>query len=169
MKDIKHFILEGNSKLNKYFINESISKKTKIELQEYINELKPFLSKIIPNLNDKWKKSLETFKNYTLEKAFDEAKDKSLRDYRGYEGRFSYNDGFFSRYESCWCYEDEDTIKELNNKKIKNNAYEILLSTCCEYLESVGYNDPSREWTVKHFRYTDVAMTMIIGEIISNK
>lgn len=152
----------------KTIIKESVSKKTREEVQKYIDIIEPFLSKIIPNLNKNWDECLSNFKNSTIEDAKEYASSTTLKGYRGYEGRFSYQDGQFSRYYSCWDDKEKEIINKLNNKKLKDKFeyYNCLFSTCCEELESNGFDDPMVEWTVGDFRKAEMAIIITISKLI---
>lgn len=158
------------------FINEGLSKANLNKIQEYINKLEEFLTPIFPKLNANWQKEIQKWakadiSNLTeyIADAYEDASDSNLRDFRGYQGRYDYNDGEFNRHNSCFHTDENLMIKKFNEKELKiDTTWSIIFSTCCEYLESVGYNDPMVEWTVKDFRQVSAAIDTALS-IVAQK
>ena len=178
MKTINNFILERLKLNDESKINNNdkvkISKATFKQISEYVDDLNAYLKDIIPHLNDKWQSYLkETYNDNDIDSVYQRKKDNmKLKDYRGYDGRFSYQYGHFHPNYSCEGRNNQDTIKKLNSKIdddfYKDEEYKLIFSTCCDYLGCyVIGDDPLTEWTVGMFRKVHTAMHMVIYQLIN--
>ncbi len=163
MKDIKNYI-------NESFINEGITGQTKTAILDMVKELEEYLSQIMPSLNNKWKNYFKPkFESSDLNEIYDDNKDVSLKEWKGYNTKYNgWQSGVFDRWKSCYRDDIKETIKNLNNdydEKYQDNNYYILFSTCCEYLEGCGYDDPLVEWTKRDFMYAATAMEFVINKL----
>lgn len=160
--------------LKEYLINEAKSLKLSQSCKNFLEE-KEWLINIFKELGKKYIDLIPD--NIDIEEYIASSKNMTLKDYRGYEGRFSWQSGWFDRYSSCWQTEDKDTIDKLKKsleEENKEKDYNIIYSdslypTWCEYLESVGYDDPGHEWTVGDFRGAYISLVLILKEIKENQ
>lgn len=153
--------------LTNYIINEALSKNNKKQILTYINDLEEYLKDIIPSLNQMWKNEFKDFNSDSIEDCYNDCKDCNLKYYKGFSERSGeWKDGYFSRYNSCWKDNNiKETINNLNKKDPNDpHLFSYLFSTCCEYLESQGYDDP-QEWTLIEFRQVDTALSIIINKL----
>jgi len=160
MRDIKTYINESVS------INEAITGKIKTSILEMAKDLEEYLSQIIPSLNNKWKKYFKTnFESSDLNEIYDGCKDVTLIEWRGRQTRSDWETGMFDRYKSYYRENTQETIKELNKEYNERYQYKIIFSTCCEYLEGCGYDDPAVEWTKRDFMCAATAMEFVINKL----
>ena len=169
------FIINERLSLNKQSViskanQVKISKATFKQIGEYVNELHAY---IIPHLNDKWQSYLkETFNDNNIDNIYKNKKAITLKEYRGYEGRFSWQEGLYREDYSCMKNNIQKTInilnETINDDNYKNEEYSLIFSTCCDYLGcNVIGDDPGTEWTVGIFRKVNTAMYMAIYRLIN--
>lgn len=161
MRDIKNYINESIA------INEDITGKIKSSILEMAKELEEYLSQILPSLNNKWKNYFKTeFTSSDLNEIYDDCKDVSLIEWRGHNTKSNvWDPGMFDRSKSYYRQNTRETIKELNNEYNERYQYVMIFSTCCEYLEGLGYDDPLIEWTKKDFMCAATAMEFVINKL----
>ena len=160
MRDIKTYINESIS------INEAITGSTKNSILEIAKDLEEYLSQIIPSLNNKWKKWFKTgFTSSDLNEIYNNCSDVSLVEWRGRQTRSDWESGTFDRYKSYYREDTKETIKELNNEYNDRDRYKMIFSTCCEYLEGLGYDDPAVEWKKRDFVCAATAMEFVINKL----
>lgn len=152
------------------YINEGITAKTKTSILDIVKELEEYLSQIIPSLNNKWKNYFKTeFERSDLNEIYDANKDVSLSEWRGYNSKYDgWESGVFDRYKSYYKNDNKETIKDLNenfDEKYQYKNYTMIFSTCCEYLEDCGYDDPLVEWVKRDFIYAATAMEFAINKL----
>ena len=166
MRDIKTYINESISINESTLINEAMTGKTKTSILEIAKDLEEYLSQIIPSLNNKWKKWFKTgFTSSDLNEIYNNCSDVSLVEWRGRQTRSDWESGTFDRYQSYYKQNTQDTIKELNKEYNERDRYKMIFSTCCEYLEGCGYDDPAVEWKKRDFVCTATAMEFVINKL----
>lgn len=174
MKPILEYLLSNTKKkINTDYYSDLLnqSKKANKKCIDFLdNDNISWLTNIFKKMGQKYIDKIPD--DINIEDCAKDSKTTTLRDYRGYEGRFgTWQDGYFNRNKSCWHDTDDKTVKDLKDKidnsekKIDMLYFQPLFVTWCEHLESVGFDDPAVEWTVGDFRGAENAMQIILKMI----